>query len=101
MKLNTDSHSFNAPPSTKPLDSKKTEKRLVLTDEDALQTPSRKTVSLAPKANKGLKRNLKNWEVFMEEEDTLDDDTDTGLNIEIEVLISNPTISATSSKQKN
>jgi hypothetical protein len=97
MKLNTDSNPSMASSnnSRQSLDFKKPEKRIVLTDEDPQQAPSKKAVPLAPKANKGLKRNLKNWEAFMEDEDDAMEEAedtdafhaDTALNLEINVLM--------------
>jgi hypothetical protein len=65
-------------------------------NEDTEKSLGKKSPVAPPKASKGLKRNLKNWEAFINEEDNLEDDEEAGLPYDEELDLG---ITVTSTRQ--
>ena len=77
MKLTNDSSSSFIHAKTKVTENK----RPFVTEEEG-KALSKKPANTSAKNNKGLKRNLKNWEAFIEEDE---EDEDTGLSFDVEL----------------
>ena len=103
MKLTTDSLSSASLPTGK--NSISENKRLTVAEDDE-KSSHKKTSSLSAKAGKGLKRNLKNWEAFIETEDSLDDeeglpyDEELDLGIDISTIPTKKSGRVTSNQRK-
>jgi hypothetical protein len=64
--------------------------------EDTEKSSGKKTPVAPPKASKGLKRNLKNWEAFINEDDDFENDDEAGLPYDEELDLG---ITVTSNRQ--